>query len=276
VDALAANSLAQDTTVYFFSDAPRPGDEARVEDLRGYLRTVHGFSKVEIIERSENNRIVNNRGGMKQLLEQYGKMIWLEEDIVTAPGFLAFMNEALAFYESDDEVISISGYSPPIDMPKNYRHEVYLLDRFCAWGFASWRRKFDPWGISNQDIVVTPEITKRLSEAGQDVPKMLNRVLTGDLDALDVKVMYHQALTGTRTLYPTRSLVQNTGHDGTGVHCVRTDKFKHRFLWDKTDTFEFVPNLKPHTEIVRANKRFRDEGLLGKVDRFVDRLGLIR
>ena len=115
--ALQRNTLAKESELYIFSDAQKQGDEERVAKVREYIYTIDGFKKIHIVERKTNGRVANNRGGMKHLLEKYGKMIWLEEDIVTTSGFLQFVNEALEFYKDDERIISITGYSPPIKIP---------------------------------------------------------------------------------------------------------------------------------------------------------------
>ena len=98
IQALIRNKMASETMLYIFSDAPQPGDELKVEMVRKFLKTIEGFKKIAIIERTKNSRVKNNRSGIRMLLNEYGRMIFLEEDIVTAPTFLEFMNQALNFY----------------------------------------------------------------------------------------------------------------------------------------------------------------------------------
>lgn len=95
LDALSKNILAEYSDLYIFSDAPRVGDEDEVYKLREFLNTINGFKSVSIFQRITNDRVKNNREGIKYLLDKYGKCIFLEEDIVTAKGFLEFMNSPL-------------------------------------------------------------------------------------------------------------------------------------------------------------------------------------
>ena len=95
VEALRNNLAAEKHELFVFSDGAKPGDEDKVAAVRRYLRGVKGFKKITVFERIENNRVLNKRGGMKEVLEAYGRIIFLEEDVITAPGFLRFMNEAL-------------------------------------------------------------------------------------------------------------------------------------------------------------------------------------
>ncbi len=257
VEALSNNRLATETDIYFFSDAAVPGDEDRIAKVREFCQAVRGFRTVTVVQRQTNDRVNNNRNGIRQLMKSYGRFIWLEEDIVTAPGFLAFMNEALDFYEKQRNVISISGYCPPIKIP-NGESDVFALNRFSAWGFSTWKEKFDIDLLENQDYELSQQQIRALNANGKDVVNMVRKEATGMIDALDVKVMYFQAKQNMVTVYPAKSLVQNIGHDGSGMHCGDTDKFFHRELWRKTEGFKMIADIAPCTKIVGANRKFRN------------------
>lgn len=273
VNALKKNILAKDSEVYFFSDAPLAGDEKIVLNIRAYIRSIKGFKKTHLIERKENNRVKNNRGGMKFLLEKYGKLIWLEEDIVTAPGFLTFMNEALDFYKSDGDILSISGYAPPI-IPQPLLKDVFVLKRFTAWGFATWKNKFDPFNfaITNQDfekVIFDKRRVTDFAKHGKDMLPMVMADYNKKIDALDVKIMFYQYLHDKYTVYPSLSLVQNIGHDGSGVHCGVTTKFYINKLWEKKESFKFIISPSLDEEVVKANFKFRQPKLKYRVINFL-------
>jgi len=46
-------------------------------------------------------------------IEARGRVIVLEDDHVTTPDFLTFMNAALDYYEANPKVFSVSGYAFP-------------------------------------------------------------------------------------------------------------------------------------------------------------------
>lgn len=254
IEALARNTLAQESELYVFSDAARPGDEQKVREVRRYLKGVKGFRSVHIVERVENNRVKNNRGGMKQLLDRSGKLIWLEEDIVTAPGFLRFMNDAIDFYENDPRVLSICGYAPPLGV--STKKDFFALGRFCAWGFGITKDNFDRIKEIPENHLSFIDI-RRLAMYGDDIYDMVSKEARGQLSALDVRAMYLQYLEEIVTIYPRHSLVQNIGHDGTGVHCGDTDRFNHEKLWRKRSDFKFERNPRIDRKIVKANAEFR-------------------
>ena len=112
---------------------------------------------------------------------------------------------------------------------------------------------------------------KKLILNGHDMPGMIDKEVRGVIDALDVKVMYQQILHDWYTVYPRRSLVQNIGHDGSGLHCRATDKFHHNALWDKIGKFDFLKDIQVDKRIISANRRFRSVGIQGKLTELIRR-----
>ena len=261
IEALQKNILAPQSELYAFSDAPKTGDEERVAAVRSYLRTITGFKKVHIIERESNGRVANSRGGIQDLVDRFGRVIFLAEDIVTAPGFLTFMNEALNKYEENDRVFSVSGYCPPIRIPENYNHDIFFLRRFSGWGFGIWKNRFDRLEYMTpeeyeQFATNKNKVKDFVKAGGEDLMVMLKADAYGQIDAGDVKLMYAQFLSDQYTVYPTRSLVQNIGHDGTGTHCGNSDGF-NVVLSNKT-TFLLPDDVVVDQRIVKANWKFRE------------------
>ncbi len=270
VEALKKNALASKSILHIFSDAPHEGDEAAVAEVRKYINKIDGFAEVNITERETNSRVYNNRMGMRSLLDNYGKLIWMEEDIVTSPGFLEYMNSALEYYTDEDRVISITGYTPPIRLPQDYVNDVFFLQRFNAWGFGSWKKKFDrieekidPQEYRNK--MRNREFHRKLVKNGPDIPRLIDRDVAGIIDALDLKIMYQQVLHDWYTVYPRQSLVQNIGHDGSGVHCRDLNIFHHDNLWAKVADFRFQKFSYPDERIVSENMKFRQLSSLGTV-----------
>lgn len=279
IAALRGNRLASESELFVFSDAPRPGDEDKVAAVRGFLRSVDGFKSVTIVERSENSRVANNRGGMKMLLDRFGRTIFLEEDVVTAPGFLSFMNQALDKYEKNDKVFSITGYCPPIAIPADYRFDAFFLRRFNGWGLGIWKDRTElikPVSLDEyRHLIGDREMLRKFNRgAGPDIIHGLRLDVKGQIDALDLKMIYAQFLYDKYTVYPSLSLVDNIGMDGSGSHCAASEKFDAR-LSEKLD-FNFPEHFLVDEAIVEANYRFnRFTGIAGlkrRVKLMLDRL----
>lgn len=279
IEALKKNSLARESELYVFSDGPKKGDEELISNVREYIHSIDGFKKTHIIERETNGRIANSRGGIKQLLNEYGKIIYLEDDVVTAPGFLQFINDALDFYENNDRILSITGYCPPIEISERLIGDAFILKRFSGWGFATWMKKFDPFGFllsehGIEDFLCDKKSIKEFIKNGEDMYQMLLSEYNDEIDALDVRIMYYEYKYNMFTVYPSKSLVQNIGHDSSGVHCDTNNKFHHKELWSKTDDFEFVKDIKVNEDIRKKNYSFRRGGIKGMAMNFTKNVGI--
>lgn len=228
ISALKNNTLAAQSELYIFSDAPMSGDEEKVNKVREFIKTIDGFKKVHITERKTNNRPYNNRQGMKTLLEKYGRFIYLEDDIVTSKFFLQFMNDALDTYEDNKKITAICGYTSPVEIPKEYPFDVILDPIFCIWGFAIWKDRFDKinWKITDfEDFSKDPVNLEELDNLGTCFQELIEAEYRGILDALDIKLIYQQFKNKHYTITPKYSLVNNIGWDGSGDTCAPTKRF---------------------------------------------------
>lgn len=265
IAALQKNALAEQSELFVFSDAPRLGDEERVAAVRSYLRTVNGFNEVHIIERERNNRVANNRNGMKLLLNRFGRMIFLEEDVVTAPGFLTFMNQALEVYRNNDKVFAITGYCPPIEAHRYTRSDAFLLPSCNYWGFAIWKERFDQVRMKTPAWDVFKTIGNPFSLAsymsiGPDIPYMFLLDARGKLDAGDIKFSFEMWRKGSFLLVPTVSLTTNTGFDGAGEHCGTEQKYETVMSDRKDGTFNLPKEPELNLVLLKKLREFRSEG----------------
>jgi len=260
VESLKRNALATQTDVYFFSDAPKSGDEEAVAELRQYLKTISGFKTVHVVEREYNNRVTNNRSGMRLLLDKYDRIIFLEEDVVVAPKFLSYMNHALDKYRDNPRIFSITGYCPPIQLPDSYEHSVFFLRRFNAWGFGIWKDRFEKIDYIDREAYLSlidnrTTLKDFIENGGEDILGMLRLDTEGAMDALDVKAMYAQFINNQYTVYPRQSLTRNIGMDGSGTHCPRNNKFDVT-LWENVEYFD-LPEFHVDQQILKSHRRFR-------------------
>src|SRR5687768_3911355 len=112
IESLKRNELAKQSDLIIFSDGPRhDGDLKSVEDVRAYIAAVDGFRSVSIVHKTSNAGLAKSViNGVTDVLKTYETVIVLEDDMVTSPFFLTFMNQGLSLYADDEDVISIHGY----------------------------------------------------------------------------------------------------------------------------------------------------------------------
>ncbi len=270
ITALQNNALAKQSKLYIFSDAPKPGDEKKVAKIREYIQIIDGFKDVIIVERKTNGRVANGRGGIKQLLDEYGRMIFLEDDIVTAPGFLKFMNSGLEFYKNDERVFAIVGYKPPIDF-KDYNDDFYFDPLFSGWGIGFWKRNYEQIQSINRDNLMNNKILLKKMKRyhSSTLLKLMKKDLNREIDAMDVKIIYTMVLNDFISVVPNYNLVKNIGFDGSGLHTGMSNRYD-TILDTKKIFFEFKSFEALDGNILRQLKKFRcyslKENILNKIN----------
>jgi hypothetical protein len=228
VEALLANTLASQTQLYVFSDAQKnEGASLAVAEVRSNIRAIAGFKSVTIIERETNFGLARSIiDGVTRLCEEYGRVIVMEDDLVTSPYFLRFMNEGLDLYEHDERVISIHGYVYPV---KATLPEMFFLRGADCWGWATWKRGwdlFEPDGQSLLRELNARKLTHRFDfDGAHPYVRMLKKQIKGKNNSWAIRWHASAFLKSKLTLYPGRSLVLNIGTDNSGAHCSTTTVF---------------------------------------------------
>jgi hypothetical protein len=228
VESLRANPEAPHTDLVVFSDAPRNrSQQDEVEKVRSYARGIEGFRSVRVVERDVNFGLAKSIiAGVAEILEDRESVIVLEDDLVVAPTFLAYMNEGLERYREDPRVASIHGYRLPMD---DAPERSYFLRGADCWGWATWRRA---WAVFEVDGSKLLELLEASGEAlrfdfdgAYAYIGMLKDQIAGRNDSWAVRWYASAFLERKLTLHPARSLVSNIGIDGSGTHSGTTRRF---------------------------------------------------
>lgn len=228
IEALLTNAEALETPLYIFSDASRDVAASKaVEDVRLFLREITGFKSVSIIERETSFGLARSIiDGVSQVCGEHGRVIVLEDDLVTSPYFLKYMNEGLEKYQSEQRVISIHGYVYPVEQALP---ETFFLKGADCWGWATWKRGwdlFDPDGQRLLDELKRRKLTCEFDFDGSyPYTRMLQNQIAGKNDSWAIRWYASAFLQDKLTLYPGRSLVHNIGTDNSGTHCSETESY---------------------------------------------------
>ncbi|MBI4995400.1 MAG: glycosyltransferase [Rhodocyclales bacterium] len=231
VEALAANREASATELFVFSDAAKSAAAAAaVNEVRAYVRGITGFARVSLIERETNLGLARSIiEGVSRLCEDYGRVIVLEDDLVTSPHFLAFMNRALDLWQDEARIMSVCGYMYPVDLPEG--DQSFLLPVAHSWGWATWRDRWAEFDADGAGLLARLRTSGRMDQFDAFGPhsytKMLTDQIAGRNDSWFIRWLASGFLAGKLSLYPRQSLVRNIGIDGSGVHCAewRIDPF---------------------------------------------------
>ena len=222
LEALRANTLAAESTLFIYSDAARSeADTESVNEVRKVIRTVDGFKEINIIERDKDWGLARNIiDGVTCMVNKYGRVIVLEDDLVTSPHFLQFMNDALETYCDEPRVghIYACEYTQNKALPDTY------LIRFCgSWGWATWDRAwqhFNPNGQQLLDELKRRKLTRTFDFNGTyRYTRMLQRQVEGKNNSWAIRWNASLFLNDMLALNAGKSLVRNIGFDGSGTHC---------------------------------------------------------
>lgn len=231
IESLQANELASESELYIYSDAPKDSMSlSNVKEVRSYIHSINGFKKITIIEREKNWGLANSIiDGVTNIVNQYGKVIVLEDDLVTSPYFLRFMNEALSFYKDKQKVWHISGWNYPINTDD--LGDVFMWRLMNCWGWATWA---DRWQHFEKN---TDKLIKEFSKSDINAFNLngteifWNQVLLNKKKRINTWAIYWYANILKKEglcVNPAQAFVKNIGNDGTGVNCDATDIFESK------------------------------------------------
>lgn len=221
VEALKKNQLAEQSSLIIYSDGTKGRDDlAKVADVRKYIHNIDGFRSVEVIERTENLGLGESIiSGVTEVVNKYGRVIVMEDDLVTSPFFLRYINEGLELYESEEKVISIHGYIYPVQgkLPSTF----FLRGADCL-GWATWKRGWDLFEKNGSKLLNelrSRKLTKEFDFNGAfRYTRMLKEQAAGRNSSWAIRWYASAFLKEHITLYPGVSLVRHIGNDGTGTN----------------------------------------------------------
>ena len=281
VEALLANSGAMHSPLYIFSDAPRDGTVCEaVAEVRAYIRSIAGVETLTIIERETNFGLARSIiDGVTRLCEEFGRVIVLEDDLLTSPHFLTFMNDGLDAYATDERVQSICGYMYPVELAANT--SSFFLGLPNSWGWATWSNR---WGIFDSDgqalleHIQTRGLRRAFNAIGPHSNiKMLKDQIAGRNDSWFIRWHAVGFLRQMLTLYPACSLVRNIGIDGSGVHCAdwKIDPYWVE-LADEPIRVDQAPLVEHAANLARLNMYFVRIKVTRYINYFRRKLALLR
>jgi hypothetical protein len=228
LEALAANTLVEQTDLIVYADAPRnESDIEQVREVRNLVHSVSGFRSVNVIERKNNYGLARNIiEGVTEICDRYGRVIVLEDDIVTAPNFLSFMNATLDRYVDEKRVWHISGWNYPID--EDGLGDAFFWRVMNCWGWATWSDRWKYFSKDPKRLIQSWDRGKIRRFNLDGTHDFWEQVTANDKGKLNTWAIFWYATifeAGGLCLNPVRSFVRNIGNDGSGENCGKIDPF---------------------------------------------------
>lgn len=223
LEALAKNDLASESVLYIYCDGAKKNAsvdcKVRISEVRCLAKQQSWAKKTYVIESPYNRGLADSIiGGVTEIVNKYGRVIVLEDDMITSKGFLKYMNDALEIYKDEEKVMHITGYMFPI---KKRLPETFFYEVPHCWSWATWQRA---WKYFSNDIDSLYNYWKNdwntFNHWGEaDLQRQLEANYKGTLYTWYVKWHAVVLKMGGLTLWPRKALVYNIGCDGTGENC---------------------------------------------------------
>lgn len=250
--ALSANSLAASSDLIVYSDGSKSSnDDVIVAEIREYLKTITGFKSITIHESPTNKGLANSIiEGVSDVIEQYGKVIVLEDDLVCSPNFLNYMNSALDFYKEEAKIFSIAGFSIPINCSHS-DSDIYFTLRSSSWGWATWKDRWSAIDWEVQDYAVFKDdktLRSNFNKMGSDISQMLDRQMEGKINSWAIRWCYHQFRNNLFSVHPLVSKVVNIGFNSSDATNTKEKFNRYKTILDVEGKVEFQFSKEYHLD----------------------------
>lgn len=256
LNALMQNELANESVLYIYADGPKEkatlDQLKKIDEVRRLIRKTKWCKEVNIIKAEKNKGLADSIiDGVTEIVNKYGKIIVLEDDLVCAKGFLSYMNTALDKFADEEKVMQVSGYMFPLQViPKG---ESFFLLMATSWGWATWKRAwdfFDPSAQGYHELKTNKTLSNKFDLHGSYpysamlISQMENRQLSSWAIRWWWCIFKKRGL----ALFPDCSLVKNIGYDLEGTHTHGRDPF---FLND-FDSKYFIRNFPSYIKVNKS------------------------
>ena len=214
LEALAENELAGDSTLYIYCDGAKSSATKEEINLISEARKVVKERKwcgEVIVKESEVNLGLAKSiiSGVTEIVNQYGRVIVLEDDLETSPYFLKFMNDSLSVYENNMKVISV-GACNFFGNDKQVIPETFFIPIPDCWGWATWK---DRWALFESDSNKLYEELKNKNlmdtfnlHGNYPFEEMLKKQINGKVNSWAIRWQAVAYLNNMLALYPLKSM----------------------------------------------------------------------
>lgn len=236
---LSRNDLVDKSNLFIFADGPRvdadKAERAKIKETRDVCRSFKSAALVKIVESETNQGLAASiTRGVGEIINRYGKIIVLEDDLELSPQFLNYMNKALNMYAENSKVFHISGYWYPEQINTKILEQSFFYRATSCWGWGTWK---DRWRKLETDPKFLMQRVRRKIfgryrfniQGGYDFFGHLEKNAEGTMNTWAIKWYASVFINNGLCLHPKHSYVNNFGHDGSGTNC----KLDFKYRWEK-------------------------------------------
>ena len=217
LNSLAQCDEAKFSEVVIYSDGPKNPEDVEetgaIDQVREICIKEDRFKSVKLIKQEKNHGLANSIiSGVSNVIEEYGKVIVLEDDLIVSPFFLDYMNSALIKYEFDENVGQI-GACNFFACGDKYPNAFFIPIPDCL-GWATWEKNWKSFIKDSQVIFDAldkdPELASRFNGYGSyDFISLLKSNVQRKVDSW--AILWHATciLNNWLTLYPNPSITNH-------------------------------------------------------------------
>ncbi len=273
VESLLRNPEASHTDLFVFCDGCKGDhDREKVTEVREFAKGISGFKSISVCEATENRGLANSViAGVTDVVNRYGRIIVIEDDLVFSPHFLAFMNSALDLFENDERVGNVHGHLFKMrGLP-----DTFLIRHADSWGWATWKRAWDLFEPSGEKLLQTLRERNLTGvfdfEGTYPFSRMLERQIAGLNNSWAIRWKASLLINDKLAVNAGKSLVSNNGFDETGTNCgggelIPTELFEGRIECFRPECIEENPLARRKFEQMyrRYNSKLHKAWVMGK------------
>ena len=276
-NALASCKEAKDSDLFIFSDgAKNEAGKEKVNEVRAAVAAIkdaNNFKSVTVTESTVNKGLASSViSGVTEVINKYGKAIIVEDDCKVSPFFLNYINNALDYYNSNKKIGAVAGYTPMLNLPDDYKNDVFAAYRSCSCTWATWKDRWQniDWELKEiKDFYNSPKLIKRLNSNGSDRFIRLYRQTKGNGSSWSVRFGAHLVKNGLLTVYPRYSYITNIGCDESGVHSKSDDAEKMRVDLSKAIENPVLTDVEIDSRIQKILKKHYSYGFVSEMKKLI-------
>jgi len=276
VESLRANILARQSDLFVFSDAAKKESAAAVEAVRKFIRTIDGFKSLTIIERERNCGLANSIiAGVSHVCNRFGRVVAIEDDLLTTADFLTFMNQALDRFADEPKIFSVSGFNFAIGAPQHYPFDAFCSYRSSSLGWGTWKSRWQKadWSVSDYNKFSADRNQQELfNRGGEDLSDMLASQMAGRIDSWAIRWAYTHFKQHGLALLSLRSRVFHIGADGSGTHTRRGSLRQSPLACSSKTEFHFPRTVEIEPPFASDMKKLLRPSIARKIFRYLRRI----
>lgn len=250
LDSLKNNQLAKDSDLFIFIDGPKQTKDIKlINEVLEISKAICGFKSITIKKSEKNKGLAPSIiSGVTEIINIYGKVIVVEDDLFLSKKFLVFMNQMLDEYKNEQKIFQVSGFGVKINKPYSYQADAYFNIRAQCWTWGTWKDRWETidWDVKDYSSLLNNKKEQHaFNQAGSDMFGMLKRYKEGVISSWYIRFCYSMFKQKKLSVCPIRSLVINNGFGEDATHCHNYNRYKTDFDYEGKEFYTIPKNSSP-------------------------------